>query len=186
MPWRMRGSRPEMFWLAKRFSNPVFAWSEQKLLDHSTHPDAYDLAWFDRDAKSPQQAPPWALDAIFRGVDISCFRSAWDDPNALYLAVKGGDNKAPHAGSGSWHLRAGRGWRSLGGGHRAGRLRSARILYTAAVVDTCRTRTRSAQYAADRRSESGCTRGGPHHAAGLCGRLQLGADGSVASQSGQG
>ena len=48
--------------------------------------------------KSPQQqTPPWPLDAIFRGVDISCFRSAWDDPNALYLAVKGGDNKAPHA-----------------------------------------------------------------------------------------
>jgi hypothetical protein len=91
------GTAPEMFWLAKRFSNPVFAWNEQKLLEHATHPDAYDLAWFDRDAKSPQQPPPWALDAIFRGVDISCFRSAWDDPNALYLAVKGGDNKAPHA-----------------------------------------------------------------------------------------
>ncbi|MGA2716523.1 MAG: hypothetical protein ABSG41_25800, partial [Bryobacteraceae bacterium] len=77
------GTAPEMFWLAKRFSNPVFAWNEQKLLEHATHPDAYDLAWFDRDAKSPQQPPPWALDAIFRGVDISCFRSAWDDPNAL-------------------------------------------------------------------------------------------------------
>ena len=25
------GAAPEMFWLAKRFSNPVFAWSEQKL-----------------------------------------------------------------------------------------------------------------------------------------------------------
>jgi Heparinase II/III-like protein len=91
------GLAPEMFWLAKRFGNPVFAWSEQKLLEHSTHPDAYDLVWFDRDAKSPQQPPAWALDAIFRGVDISCFRSAWDDPNALYLAVKGGDNKGPHA-----------------------------------------------------------------------------------------
>jgi len=91
------GLAPEMFWLAKRFSNPVFAWSEQKALDRSSHPDAYDLAWFDRDVKSPQQPPPWALDAIFRGVDISCFRSAWDDPSAIYLAVKGGDNKAAHA-----------------------------------------------------------------------------------------
>jgi hypothetical protein len=91
------GAAPEMFWLAKRFGNPVFAWSEQKLLERSTHPDAYDLVWFDRDAKSPQQPPAWPLDAIFRGVDITCFRSAWDDPNALYLAVKGGDNKAAHA-----------------------------------------------------------------------------------------
>lgn len=88
---------PEMFWLAKRFANPVFAWSEQRELDRTPHPDAYDLAWFDRDAKSPLQAPAWQPDAIFRGVDVACFRSAWDDPNALYLAVKGGDNKAAHA-----------------------------------------------------------------------------------------
>jgi hypothetical protein len=92
------GGSPEMFWMAKRFSMPPYAWSEQKALDRSTHPDAYDLAWFDPNARSPQQqVPAWPLDAIFRGVDIACFRSAWDDPNALYLAVKGGDNKAPHA-----------------------------------------------------------------------------------------
>jgi len=88
---------PEMFWLAKRFASPVFSWSEQKALERSTHPDAYDLAWFDRDARSPAQPSPWPPDAIFRGVDIACFRSAWDDPNALFLAVKGGDNKAAHA-----------------------------------------------------------------------------------------
>jgi hypothetical protein len=92
------GLSPQMFWMAKRFSMPPYAWSEQRALDRSMHPDAYDLAWFDPNAKSPQQqTPPWPLDAIFRGVDIACFRSAWDDPNALYLAVKGGDNKAPHA-----------------------------------------------------------------------------------------
>jgi hypothetical protein len=92
------GVSPEMFWMAKRFSMPPYAWSEQKALDRSTHPDAYDLAWFDANARSPQQqVPAWPPDAIFRGVDIACFRSAWDDPNALYLAVKGGDNKAPHA-----------------------------------------------------------------------------------------
>jgi len=92
------GLSPEMFWMAKRFSMPPYAWSEQRALEHNTHPDAYDLAWFDPNAKTPQQqTPAWPLDAIFRGVDISCFRSAWDDPNALYLAVKGGDNKDPHA-----------------------------------------------------------------------------------------
>jgi hypothetical protein len=92
------GVSPEMFWMAKRFSMPPYAWSEQKALERSTHPDAYDLAWFDPNAKAPQQqTPALPLDAIFRGVDISCFRSAWDDPNALYLAVKGGDNKDPHA-----------------------------------------------------------------------------------------
>jgi hypothetical protein len=92
------GVSPEMFWMAKRFSMPPYAWSEQRALERSTHPDAYDLAWFDPNARAPQQqVPVWPLDAIFRGLDIACFRSAWDDPNALYLAVKGGDNKDPHA-----------------------------------------------------------------------------------------
>ncbi len=92
------GVSPEMFWMAKRFSMPPYAWSEQKALDRGARPDAYDLAWFDPNARAPQQqSPAWPLDAIFRGVDIACFRSAWGDPNALYLAVKGGDNKDPHA-----------------------------------------------------------------------------------------
>jgi len=91
------GGSPEMYWMAKRFAMPPYAWSEQKILERGARPDAYDLAWFDPGVKSPQQAvPAWPLDAIFRGVDVACFRSAWDDPNALYLAVKGGDNKGPH------------------------------------------------------------------------------------------
>jgi Heparinase II/III-like protein len=91
------GLSPEMFWLARRFGSPAFAWSEQKALERTSRVDPYDLVWFDKDGKSPQPAYAWQLDAIFRGVDLSCFRSSWDDPNALYLAVKGGDNKAPHA-----------------------------------------------------------------------------------------
>jgi hypothetical protein len=92
------GVSPEMFWMAKRFSMPPYAWSELRSVERSTHPDAYDLAWFDPNGKSPQQqSPPWPLDAIFRGVDIACFRSSWDDANALYLGVKGGNNKEAHA-----------------------------------------------------------------------------------------
>jgi hypothetical protein len=92
------GGSPEMYWMAKRFAMPPYAWIEQRILDRGARPDAYDLAWFDAGAKSPQQSPPvWPLDGIFRGVDVACFRSAWDDPNALYLAVKGGDNKGSHA-----------------------------------------------------------------------------------------
>ena len=92
------GLSPEMFWMARRFAVSAYAWSEQKALDRYGHPDAYDLAWFDANAKPPQQqSPAWPPDAIFRGLDIACFRSAWDDPNAIYLAVKGGDNKDPHA-----------------------------------------------------------------------------------------
>jgi hypothetical protein len=92
------GLTPEMYWMSKRFAIPAYAWSEAKALEKNPHPDAYDLAWFDANPKSPQQSQPvWPLDAIFRSVDVACFRSSWDDPAGLYLAVKGGDNKDPHA-----------------------------------------------------------------------------------------
>lgn len=92
------GASPEMYWMARRFMMPPYAWSEQKTLDRGAHPDAYDLVWFDTSVKSPQQAAPvWQPDAIFRSVDVACFRSSWDDPNGLFLAVKGGDNKEAHA-----------------------------------------------------------------------------------------
>ncbi|HKD10224.1 MAG TPA: heparinase II/III family protein [Bryobacteraceae bacterium] len=90
------GLAPEMFWMARRFNSPVYGWSEQKQLERSAHPEAYDLAWFFRDAKPPQP-PAWPLDAVFHGQSVATFRSSWEDPNALFLAVKGGDNKAPHA-----------------------------------------------------------------------------------------
>ncbi len=89
------GVSPGMFWMAKRFNIPAYAWSEQKQLERNVRPDAFDLAWFDRDAKPPV-APAWPLDAVFHGVGVASFRSSWEDSNALFLAVKGGDNKANH------------------------------------------------------------------------------------------
>ncbi|MES1256774.1 MAG: hypothetical protein ABUS51_00020, partial [Acidobacteriota bacterium] len=90
------GLAPEMFWLARRFNVPAYAWNEQKQLERSAHPDALDLAWFYRDARPPQP-PAWPLDAAFHGVAVATFRSGWEDPAALFVAVKGGDNKATHA-----------------------------------------------------------------------------------------
>ena len=37
------------------------------------------------------------LDAFFRGIDVAFFRSAWEDPQALYVGFKGGNNKANHS-----------------------------------------------------------------------------------------
>jgi hypothetical protein len=34
---------------------------------------------------------------VFHGVAVATFRSSWEDPNGIFLGVKGGDNKAPHA-----------------------------------------------------------------------------------------
>ena len=36
-------------------------------------------------------------DAFFRGINVAFFRTAWDDPKAIYVGFKGGDNQANHA-----------------------------------------------------------------------------------------
>ncbi|MDE3197860.1 MAG: heparinase II/III family protein [Acidobacteriota bacterium] len=90
------GLAPEMFWMAKRFNNPVYAWSEQKQLEHGSRSGPYDLVWFNRESHPPQ-APGWPLDAAFYSTGFATFRSSWEDPNALFVAVKAGDNKAPHS-----------------------------------------------------------------------------------------
>ena len=91
------GLAPEMFWMARRFGVPQYAWNEQKQLERmGTHAEALDLAWFHRDAKPPA-TPAFPLDAVFHGAQVASFRSSWEDPNGIFLAVKGGDNKAPRA-----------------------------------------------------------------------------------------
>lgn len=86
---------PEMFWLARRFSEPVYAWQEQRILDGGGAPQALDLVWFQPEARSPKQEN-WPLSTIFHEVQVAFLRSAWDDANALFVGVKGGDNKANH------------------------------------------------------------------------------------------
>ncbi len=102
------GEAPQMFWMARRYNTPAYAWSELRALERNQLPDPYDLVWFETNAKPPAQAG-MSLDALFRGLNVACFRSAWSETDALYLAVKGGDNKDPHAhlDLGSFVLHAG-------------------------------------------------------------------------------
>jgi hypothetical protein len=81
----------QMFWLAKRFNQPVYAWAEQRDIDKFSHVDPLDIVWFDKDSKPARGDEP--LDQVFTGVQVACLRTAWEDPNALFLGVKGGDNK---------------------------------------------------------------------------------------------
>ncbi len=83
---------PQMFWLARRFQHSEFAWYEQRLAS----PSAQDFLWFttnDRDPKSLNLP----LDKYFRGAEVVALRSAWEDPKALFVGFKGGDNKANHS-----------------------------------------------------------------------------------------
>jgi hypothetical protein len=90
------GAAEEMFWLARRFAQPVYAWHERNQLERGHRPTALHLVWYQPRAMPPKEAG-WPLDARFDSVQVAFFRSAWDDPNAIFVGVKGGDNKAGHA-----------------------------------------------------------------------------------------
>jgi len=91
------GGAAEMFWLARKFNEPVYAWHQQRRLEDSkVRPEPFDLVWYQEEARSPQQAQ-WPLDALFRGVEVAFMRSSWEDPDAIFLGVKAGDLKVGHS-----------------------------------------------------------------------------------------
>jgi hypothetical protein len=83
----------EMFWLARRYGKPVYAWYER---NHKGQPEPWDLLWFDARGGSPAESG-LPLDKLFRPIEVAFFRSAWDDPEAAFIGFKGGDNQAPHS-----------------------------------------------------------------------------------------
>lgn len=86
-------SAPQLFWLGRKYNQPVFSAYERTLLHKGT--DAFALFWFDPRGTFPP--PELPRDAIFKRVNVACFRSSWTDPNATYLGFKGGSNQANHA-----------------------------------------------------------------------------------------
>jgi heparinase II/III-like protein/uncharacterized protein DUF4962 len=83
---------PQMFWLARQFDRPVYAWYQREVAS----PSPLDLLWFDPRGDSPRPAE-LPLDKQFRGADLATFRSAWQDRNAVFVGFKAGDNKANHS-----------------------------------------------------------------------------------------
>ena len=81
---------PHMFWLARRFKNPYYA---AFALKHA-EPDARDLLWY--------TPPPAELDELFtekyfRGAEVVTMRSEWNNPDAIFIGFKAGDNKVNHS-----------------------------------------------------------------------------------------
>jgi hypothetical protein len=83
---------PQMFWLAREFNQPVLAWYERR----ASKPSALDLIWFDPAGEGPKAAG-LPLDKYFRGAEVAVLRSEWDNPKALFVGFKAGDNKANHS-----------------------------------------------------------------------------------------
>ncbi len=83
---------PQMFWLARKFNRPVYAWYART--HASPHP--LDLIWFDERGKNPQ-VEGLPLDKYFRYVEVATMRTAWNDREAIFVAFKAGDNKFNHS-----------------------------------------------------------------------------------------
>jgi len=83
-----------MFWLARTFDNPLFAESEHEAISkHQAGPQ--HVVWYvPRPSGKLQERN---LDRYFRGpVEVALFRSAWNDPEALWVGVKAGYNQVNH------------------------------------------------------------------------------------------
>ncbi len=85
------GSAPEMFWLARKFNQPWYAWHEREVI---RRPTPLYLWWYDGRAKPDTPLP---LARHFRHADVVLMRSAWDDPRAVFVGFKAGDNKVNHS-----------------------------------------------------------------------------------------
>ena len=83
-----------MFWLAQKYGNTFISDAEHAVVAENGA-DAGHVVWY----VPPSGAELGArdLDRHFRSpVDIIVMRSAWDDPDALFVGVKGGYNQVNH------------------------------------------------------------------------------------------
>lgn len=88
-----RRPMPCMFWLARTYDNPLYAESEHAEIANRSA-SAQHIVWY---VPPPKQIPQKALDCYFRGpVEIAVFRSAWNEPEALFVGVKAGYNQVNH------------------------------------------------------------------------------------------
>ena len=87
------GRAHEMFWLARTFDKPRYAWHQRAC---PGRPDALDLLWFDPRGRGPV-ADKTPRDRFFKGVNVAFLRSAWESRDAIFVGFKGGDNRANHS-----------------------------------------------------------------------------------------
>ncbi len=93
---------PILFQLDKLYNQPIYsqwhrgklrAWMDKRELKNRFA--AMEIAWYRPPAGDAAKDLP--LDSFFHGIqDVVTMRSAWDDPNAMFVGFKGGDNDANH------------------------------------------------------------------------------------------
>ena len=83
---------PSMFWLARTYRRAEYSWHGIRYAS----PMPLDLLWYDASGIgfTPQSMP---LDRYFRHIEVATLRSAWNDRNALFSGLEGGNNAANHS-----------------------------------------------------------------------------------------
>jgi hypothetical protein len=92
--WASRRTMPCLFWFARTYNNSLYAEAEHaELAKGSASPE--HVVWY---VPAPTGEPTSKdLDRMFRGpVEVAVFRSAWNDPEALFVGVKAGYNQVNH------------------------------------------------------------------------------------------
>jgi len=81
-----------LLWLARAYRRPLYAWYAKR------HPEgsAREILWHAGSVQDPVESG-LPVDACFRGAEVAFLRGAWDDPEAIWVGFKGGDNDANHA-----------------------------------------------------------------------------------------
>jgi len=83
------------FWLARRFDDSFVAATEHRLAEQQGASPLHVVWYVPRPDAASVPAP--ALDRYFDGpVEVATMRSAWDDPDALWIGIKAGYNTVNH------------------------------------------------------------------------------------------
>ncbi|MFK7790126.1 MAG: heparinase II/III family protein [Phycisphaeraceae bacterium] len=80
-----RRTSPAMFYLANRYDQPRYTFFAAERVSTS----AINLLWYDP-THLRTRFEQMALAAVFDSADVASMRSDWDDPNAWFVAAKGG------------------------------------------------------------------------------------------------
>ena len=86
--WPNLVNSPVYFWLANKYSNPLYVDYVKKVSDKSV----LDLLWY----SNPITKTDLPLDNFFTNVNVASLRSAWHDKNAWFVGIKGGSNQDNH------------------------------------------------------------------------------------------
>lgn len=81
-------------WFSLNFNTPFYAWFVKDFLKQ-TFPGVQGVNIFDDRTIDPQKTQT-RLDRYFRNSEVFTMRSSWTDANALFVGVRGGDNRSGH------------------------------------------------------------------------------------------